>query len=31
LQYECGYLRLHGALLLRLARVLQTTSDEILA
>lgn len=30
-QYECGYLRLHGALLVRLAQALQTTSDEILA
>jgi len=29
-QYECGYLRLHGALLIRLAHVLQTTPDEIL-
>ena len=29
-QYECGYLRLHGALLIRLAQVLQTTPDEIL-
>jgi transcriptional regulator with XRE-family HTH domain len=29
-QYECGYLRLHGALLVRLAQVLQTTPDEIL-
>ena len=30
-QYECGYLRLHGALLVRLAQALQTTPDEILA
>jgi transcriptional regulator with XRE-family HTH domain len=30
-QYECGYLRLHGALLVRLAQALQTTADEILA
>jgi transcriptional regulator with XRE-family HTH domain len=30
-QYECGYLRLHGALLVRLAQALQTTTDEILA
>jgi transcriptional regulator with XRE-family HTH domain len=30
-QYECGYLRLHGALLVRLAQALQTSSDEILA
>src|SRR5205809_1914563 len=30
-QYECGYLRLHGALLVRLARALDTTPDEILA
>jgi hypothetical protein len=30
-QYECGYLRLHRALLVRLAQALQTTSDEILA
>jgi transcriptional regulator with XRE-family HTH domain len=30
-QYECGYLRLHGALLIRLAQALQTTPDEILA
>lgn len=29
-QYECGYLRLHGALLLRLAQALQTSPDEIL-
>lgn len=29
-QYECGYLRLHGALLIRLAQVLQTTPDAIL-
>lgn len=29
-QYECGYLRLHGALLVRLAQALQTTPDEIL-
>jgi transcriptional regulator with XRE-family HTH domain len=29
-QYERGYLRLHGALLVRLATVLQTTPDEIL-
>jgi transcriptional regulator with XRE-family HTH domain len=30
-QYERGYLRLHGALLVRLAQVLDTTPDEILA
>jgi transcriptional regulator with XRE-family HTH domain len=30
-QYERGYLRLHGALLVRLAQALQTTPDEILA
>ena len=30
-QYERGYLRLHGALLVRLAEVLKTTPDEILA
>lgn len=30
-QYERGYLRLHGALLVRLAQVLSTTPDEILA
>jgi transcriptional regulator with XRE-family HTH domain len=30
-QYECGYLRLHGALLVRLAQALGTTPDEILA
>ena len=29
-QYERGYLRLHGALLVRLAQALQTTPDEIL-
>ena len=29
-QYERGYLRLHGALLVRLAHVLKTTPDEIL-
>lgn len=29
-QYECGYLRLHGALLVRLAQALETTPDEIL-
>lgn len=29
-QYECGYLRLHGALLVQLARALDTTPDEIL-
>jgi transcriptional regulator with XRE-family HTH domain len=29
-QYECGYLRLHGALLIRLAQALQTTPDDIL-
>lgn len=29
-QYERGYLRLHGALLVRLAQVLKTTPDEIL-
>lgn len=29
-QYERGYLRLHGALLLRFAEVLRTTPDEIL-
>lgn len=30
-QYERGYLRLHGALLVRMAEVLKTTPDEILA
>src|SRR5262245_11040933 len=30
-QYERGYLRLHGALLVRLAQALRTTPDEILA
>lgn len=30
-QYERGYLRLHGALLVRLAQVLKTTPDTILA
>jgi transcriptional regulator with XRE-family HTH domain len=30
-QYERGYLRLHGALLVRLAQALHTTPDEILA
>ncbi len=30
-QYERGYLRLHGALLVRLAQALKTTPDEILA
>ena len=30
-QYECGYLRLHGSLIVRLASALQTTPDEILA
>ena len=30
-QYERGYLRLHGALVVRLAQVLRTTPDEILA
>jgi len=30
-QYERGYLRLHGALLVRLAQALGTTPDEILA
>jgi transcriptional regulator with XRE-family HTH domain len=30
-QYERGYLRLHGALLVRLAQILNTTPDEILA
>ncbi len=30
-QYERGYLRLHGALLVRLAEALKTTPDEILA
>jgi transcriptional regulator with XRE-family HTH domain len=30
-QYERGYLRLHGALLVRLAQVLKTTPDAILA
>ena len=30
-QYERGYLRLHGALLVRLATALKTTPDEILA
>jgi transcriptional regulator with XRE-family HTH domain len=29
-QYECGYLRLHGALLVRLAQALDTTPDAIL-
>ena len=29
-QYECGYLRLHGALLVRLGQVLKTTPDAIL-
>jgi transcriptional regulator with XRE-family HTH domain len=29
-QYERGYLRLHGALLVRLAQALDTTPDEIL-
>jgi transcriptional regulator with XRE-family HTH domain len=29
-QYERGYLRLHGALLMRLAQALATTPDEIL-
>lgn len=29
-QYECGYLRLHGALLIRLAQALRTTPDAIL-
>jgi transcriptional regulator with XRE-family HTH domain len=29
-QYERGYLRLHGALLVRLAQALKTTPDEIL-
>jgi len=29
-QYERGYLRLHGALLVRMAEVLKTTPDEIL-
>jgi transcriptional regulator with XRE-family HTH domain len=29
-QYERGYLRLHGALLVRLAEALKTTPDEIL-
>ena len=29
-QYERGYLRLHGALLVRLAQALRTTPDEIL-
>lgn len=29
-QYERGYLRLHGALLVRLAQALETTPDEIL-
>lgn len=29
-QYECGYLRLHGALLVRLAQTLNATPDEIL-
>src|SRR5512145_880565 len=30
-QYERGYLRLHGALLVRMGEVLKTTPDEILA
>jgi len=30
-QYERGYLRLHGALLVRLAQALDSTPDEILA
>jgi transcriptional regulator with XRE-family HTH domain len=30
-QYECGYLRLHGSLIVRLAHALQTTPDEILS
>lgn len=30
-QYERGYLRMHGALLVRLAQVLGTTPDEILS
>lgn len=30
-QYERGYVRLHGALLVRLAQILKTTPDEILA
>jgi transcriptional regulator with XRE-family HTH domain len=30
-QYERGYLRLHGALVVRLAQLLRTTPDEILA
>jgi transcriptional regulator with XRE-family HTH domain len=30
-QYERGYLRLHGALLVRLAQALETTPDAILA
>jgi transcriptional regulator with XRE-family HTH domain len=30
-QYERGYLRLHGALLVRLAQALKTSPDEILA
>ena len=30
-QYERGYLRLHGALLVRLAQALKTTPNEILA
>jgi transcriptional regulator with XRE-family HTH domain len=30
-QYECGYLRLHGSLIVRLAQALQTTPDEILS
>lgn len=30
-QYERGYLRLHGALLVRLAQILTTTPDAILA
>jgi transcriptional regulator with XRE-family HTH domain len=29
-QYECGYLRLHGALLVCLAQALDTTPDDIL-
>ncbi len=30
-QYERGYLRLHGALLVRFAQILATTPDEILS
>lgn len=30
-QYERGYLRLHGALIVRLAAALQTTPDQILS